>query len=392
MSGDPHAGEAMDHLVGTYRPAPFELVAGEGMWLVDRGGRRYLDFVAGIGVAALGHGDPEVVAAIRDQAGVLGHVSNLYRTAPAAALAAELCRASFADRVFFSNSGAEANEAALKFARRWAGRAGAEGKVEAVAFDGAFHGRTFGALSLTAREDYRAPFRPLLPGVRRVPFGDAEAAAGVIGEATCAVFVEPVQGEGGVRVAPAAFLARLRELCDRHGALLVFDEVQCGMGRTGRLWAHQHAGVTPDVMTLAKALGGGLPLGATLVTGEVAAAVRAGDHGSTFGGNPVACRAASAVLRRVTAPGFLEGVERVAAHLRRGLVGLGLPAVREVRGLGLMVGIQLDRPAAPVVEAAWGEGVLLTTAGADVLRLLPPLVVGTDEVDRVLAVLARLLS
>jgi predicted acetylornithine/succinylornithine family transaminase len=395
MSGGAPSGlgaPPADHLVGTYRPAPFELVAGEGAWLVDRDGRRYLDFVGGIAVAVLGHADPEVVAAIREQVGVLGHVSNLYRTAPPAALAAALCGASFADRVFFSNSGAEANEAALKFARRWARATGADDKVEAVAFAGGFHGRTLGALSLTAKEEYRAPFEPLVPGIRLAPFNDPAAAEEAIGERTCAVFVEPVQGEGGVRVAEASFLAALRELCDRHRALLVLDEVQCGLGRTGRLWAHEHCGVTPDMMTLAKGLGGGLPLGATLVTERVAAAVRPGDHGSTFGGNPVACRAAAVVLARVAEPAFLARVGEVAAHLRRRLAELDLPAVREVRGLGLMVGVQLDREAAPLVEAGWREGVLMTTAGPDVLRLLPPLVITTADVDRLLAVLARLLG
>ncbi len=283
-------------------------------------------------------------------------------------------------------------EAAVKFARRWARAEHGEGKTGVVAFDGGFHGRTAGALALTAREDYQAPFRPLMPGVRFAPFDDPEAAAAAVDASTCAVFVEPIQGEGGVRVASDALLAALRAACDRHGALLVFDEIQCGLGRTGRLWAHQHTAVVPDVMVLAKALGGGLPLGATLLTERVAAAVRPGDHGSTFGGGPVPCRAGQVVLRRVSDPGFLARVTATGELLRSRLAERAYPAVREIRGRGLMLGLELDRDAAPLVEAALAAGVLLVTAGPRVLRLLPPLVVGEPEIERLLVVLDGLLG
>ncbi len=378
-------------LLGVYPRPGFVLARGRGTELVDETGRAYLDFASGIGVSALGHADPEVVRAIQEQAALLGHVSNLYSTRPAAELAHRLCASSFAERVFFTNSGAEAVEAAWKFARRWAGAVHGPGKTGLVAFRGGFHGRTGGALALTAREEYQAPFRPLLPGVAFAPFGDLAAASRLIGPETAAVFVEPVQGEGGVRVAPPGFLAALRELCDRQSALLVLDEIQCGMGRTGRLWAHERWGVRPDLMTAAKALGGGLPLGAVLLSEAVAATLRPGDHGSTFGGNPIACRAARVVLERVAEPAFLARVEALGERLRSGLRSLGRPSVREVRGLGLMVGVELACEVKPVIEEGYRRGVLLLGAGPRVLRLLPPLVVGEAEIDRLLDTLREIL-
>lgn len=379
------------HLLGVYPRPGFVLARGRGAELVDEAGRAYLDFASGIGVNALGHGDPELVRAIQEQAAALGHVSNLYHTRPAAELAELLVAGSFADRVFFTNSGTEAIEGAWKFARRWAAAVHGPGKTGLVAFRGGFHGRTGGALALTAREEYQAPFRPLLPGVSFAPFGDLAAASRLIGPETAAVFVEPVQGEGGVRVAPPGFLAALREICDRQGALLVFDEIQCGMGRTGRLWAHERWGVEPDLATAAKALGGGLPLGAVLLTEAVAATLRPGDHGSTFGGNPIVCRAARVVLERVSEPAFLARVDALGERLRTGLRSLARPSVREVRGLGLMVGVELACEVKPVVEEGYRRGVLLLGAGPRVLRLLPPLVIGEAEVERLLETLREIL-
>jgi predicted acetylornithine/succinylornithine family transaminase len=376
------------YLVQTYARPEVVFKRGNGVYLYDAQGRAYLDFVAGIAVNALGHADPEWRQAIAKQAQELGHVSNLYHTEPHVQLARQLVEASFADRVFFSNSGSEANEAALKFARAW-GRA--QGKGDLVAFEGGFHGRTIGSLSLTKRRKYQAPFEPIMPGVHYAPFNDLPAAERVITDSACAVFVEPVQGEGGVKPADPDFLRGLRELCDSRGVLLVFDEVQCGLGRTGSLWAHQHAGVEPDVMTLAKPLAGGLPIGATLVTEDVAAAVHVGDHGSTFGGGPVVCSAALAVLDRLSDPEFLARVSDLGAYLLQGLRRLDSGHIVDVRGLGLMAGVEFNVPVKPLVRAALKEGLLVVNAGEDVLRLIPPLVIERDHIDQALEILSRTL-
>jgi predicted acetylornithine/succinylornithine family transaminase len=363
------------------------LVSGKGARVTDEGGRSYLDFAAGIGVNGLGYGDRKVLAAIRAQAARLLHASNLYHTQPARALAERLVALAFPSRVFLCNSGTEAVEAAIKFARR-VGRP--QGRGELVAFERGFHGRTLGALSLTWTARYREPFEPLLPGVRFLPVGDLEAARAAIGPATAAVFIEPVQGEGGVRVVPAEFLQGLARLCRERGALLVADEVQCGLGRSGRAFAYQHSGIAPDLLTLAKPLGGGLPIGAVLLREELAGAIQVGDHGSTFGGNPVACAAALAVLDRLTAPGFLEGVAAKGEALMQGLRKLARrrpDAIESVRGLGLMLGVELKRPAAEVVKALRGRGVLATRAGDQVLRLLPPLLIKRGEIREFLAAL-----
>jgi acetylornithine/N-succinyldiaminopimelate aminotransferase len=363
------------------------IISGKGSRLVDSAGRSYLDFAAGIGVNGLGYGDRRLLAAIRGQAGRLIHASNLYHSEPGAALAERLAGLAFPSRVFLCNSGTEAVEAALKFARR-VGRP--QGRTELVAFERSFHGRTLGALSVTWTAKYREPFEPLLPGVRFCAWDDLGAASAAIGAATAAVLVEPVQGEGGVRPAPAEFLRGLADLCRERGALLVADEVQCGLGRTGRLFAYQHAGITPDILTLAKPLGGGLPLGAVLLRETLAPALAVGDHGSTFGGNPVACAAALAVLDRITADGFLAGVERRGAALLRGLRALARRrpgTIVEVRGLGLMLGVELAGEAGPLVKALRERGVLATKAGDRVLRLLPPLVVKPAEIREFLAAL-----
>ena len=380
------------YVLNTYARAPFVLARGEGMYLYDEDGNAYLDFTSGISVNALGHADPEIAAAVSQQIQQLSHVCNLYHSAPHADLAEALCARSFADKVYFCNSGAEAVEAAIKFARKYARTIHGPSKTGIVAFSGGFHGRTAGALALTAREKYQAPFRPLMPGVSFAPFDDLAAAERLIGPETCAVFVEPVQGEGGIHPASAEFLAGLRAACDRYGALLVFDEIQCGMGRTGRLWGYEHSGVTPDMMTLAKALGGGLPIGATLLTDRVAEVMAPGDHGSTFAGGPVICRAAEIVLRRVSDPAMLEHVRAMGALLMDGLRGLNQPHIVEIRGLGLMIGVEFDREVAPLIAAGHAHGLLMINAGPNVLRLLPPLIVEENHIAQFLSTLETILA
>jgi predicted acetylornithine/succinylornithine family transaminase len=367
------------------------LVRGKGARLFDREGRSYLDFAAGIGVNGLGYGDPKVLAAIKKQAAQLIHTSNLFHTEAASALAERLVALAFPSRVFFCNSGSEAWEGALKFARK-IGKP--QGRVEYLCFERAFHGRTMGALSTTWNPKYREPFEPLVPGVRFLPWNDLSAVAAALTEQTAAVMLEPIQGEGGVRPAPPSFLQGLRKLTQEKGALLVLDEVQCGLGRTGKMFAFQHAGIVPDILTLAKPLGGGLPMGAVLVREELAPAIAVGDHGSTFGGNPVAAAASLAVLDRLSSPGFLEGVARRGASLVRGLKKLARahPSIAEVRGLGLMVGLELTGEAGPVVKALRERGFLATKAGDKVLRLLPPLVVKPAEIKAFLVALEDVLK
>ncbi|RMF33865.1 MAG: aspartate aminotransferase family protein [Chloroflexi bacterium] len=380
------------YLVPTYPRPPFVLTRGEGVYLYDSEGRRYTDWVAGIAVNALGYGDPEIVAALQEAAAGLIHVSNLYHTAPHVALAEALVRHSFADRVYFANSGTEAVEAAIKFSRKWARTHFGPGKTQIVAFTGSFHGRTMGALALTAREKYQAPFRPLMPDVVFARFNDLASAEAAIGPRTAAVIVEPVQGEGGIHPADDAFLQGLRELCDRHGAALIFDEIQCGLGRTGTLWAHEPSGVRPDLMTLAKPLGGGLPIGATLVTEAIAGAIGPGDHGSTFAAGPLVTTIALRVFRRIADPTFLASVREKGETLVRRLREAQLPHVVEVRGRGLMIGLELTVSAKKVVERGYEAGLLLVNAGDTVLRLIPPLVIGQEQVDELLEKLPRILE
>ena len=380
-----------DPFLGVYR-RDTTLVGGKGVRLVDSEGRSYLDFAAGIGVNGLGNGDRKVVAAIRAQAGKLIHASNLFHNAPATELAARLASLAFPARVFFCNSGAEAIEAAIKLSRKL-GRE--QGRAELVAFDGAFHGRTYGALSVTASLRYREPFEPLVPGVRSCPWDDLAALEVLVTEKTAAVLIEPVQGEGGVRPASPEFLRGVSDVCRAGGALLVVDEIQCGLGRTGDLFAHTVAGIAPDVLTLAKPLGGGLPLGATLVAERHASVLATGDHGSTFGGNPVAAAAALAVLDRLAEPGFLARVTRNGARLMRGLRGIVRrhgDTIVDVRGRGLMIGVELRGEAEPIVSALRERGVLVTKAGAHVVRLLPPLVVKAGDVRELLDALESVLE
>ncbi len=380
------------YVLNTYARAPFVLARGEGMYLYDEDGKAYLDFSSGISVNALGHADPEIAAAVSQQIAQLSHVCNLYHSAPHADLAEALCARSFADKVYFCNSGTEAVEAAIKFARKYARTMHGPGKTGIVAFSGSFHGRTIGALALTAREKYQAPFRPLMPGASFAPFNDLAATEKLIGPDTCAVFVEPVQGEGGIHPATAEFLVGLRAACDRYGALLVFDEIQCGMGRTGTLWGYEHSGVTPDMMTLAKALGGGLPIGATLLTDRVAAVMAPGDHGSTFAGGPVICRAAEVVLRRVSDPAMLAHIRAMGARLVEGLRGLDHSRIVEIRALGLMIGVEFDMEVAPLIAAGHAHGLLMINAGPNVLRLLPPLIVEESHIAQFLSTLDAILA
>ncbi len=380
------------YMMQTYKRADIVLERGEGVYLYDSDGRRYLDFMSGIAVTALGHSDPDVAAAVADQARTLIHVSNLYYTVPQVELAKRLVTHSFADRVFFTNSGAEAIEGALKFARKRARMNGAEAKHEIVAFSRSFHGRTLGALSITYKSAYREPFAPLIPGACFAPFNDLAAARAVIGPATGAVVVEPVQGEGGVHAAAPEFLRGLRALCDEFGATLIFDEIQCGLGRTGTLWAYEASGVTPDIMTLAKPLANGLPIGAILMTEDVAAAVGYGEHGSTFAGGPLVCRAANVVFDRIARPEFLAAVAANGAYLRQQLSELDSPHVREVRGVGLLVAIDLDLPAAGVIAAARARGLLVINAGETTLRIAPPLIVTPVHIDEAVAVLRDCLA
>lgn len=370
------------HVVQSYVRPPFVLERGEGVTLYDTEGNAYIDFVAGIAVNSLGYSDPDVTAAIEKalSKGVL-HVSNLYHSAPHAQLAAALCEKSFADRVFFCNSGAEANEGAIKFARKVAYEKGKTGKTEIVTFTNAFHGRTMGALAVTPKEKYQKPFAPLLPGAVLAEFNNIESAKAAIGPNTAGVIVEPVQGEGGVNPATTEFLQAVRALCNEHDAVLIFDEVQCGVGRTGTLWAHEQYGVTPDIMTLAKPLAGGLPIGAVLCTEAVASTIKPGDHGSTFAGGLVVTSAAKAVLDKISQPEFLAHVTEVGEYLHERLSEINSPLIKEVRGKGLMAGVELTVPAGPLVKEGYKHGLLLVNAGDNVLRFVPPLILEKQHVD-----------
>jgi len=382
-----------DYVLQTYVRPDVVFTHGKGAVLYDSTGKPYLDFMSGIAVTALGHSDPDWVAAVCDQAGKLVHVSNLYHTAPHAMLAQRLVENSFADRVYFANSGTEANEAAFKFARKYAREAtGVEGKTKIVAFNGSFHGRTMGSLAATYKAHYREPFEPLMPGVVFAPYNDPEAARDVIDDDVCAVIVEPVQGEGGVRPGTAEFLAALRALCNEHDALLIFDEVQCGLGRTGTLWAYESTGVTPDIMTLAKPLAGGLPIGATLVTQAVADVMKPGDHASTFAAGPLVCCAALTVFDRLSRPEFLANVRAKADYLRHRLSTLESDLIVEVRAAGLLVGVELKMPVAPLMAAARDQGLLIINAGDNVLRLAPPLIIDRDAIDQAVTVVADILQ
>jgi len=376
-----------------YGRQPLALDRGQGCVVWDADGKRYLDFFAGVAVNNLGHCHPAVVEALRQQAGRLLHVSNHYHTAIEGELAELLTTASFAERAFLCNSGAEANEAALKLARRWGSMHGG-GRFEILATHGSFHGRTFATVTATGQEKYHQGLLPLLPGIRLVPYDDIDAMAAAVGPETIAILVEPIQGEGGVVVPRAGYLRGLRELCDGAELLLILDEIQTAFGRTGRLFAHEHAGIVPDVMTLAKALGGGVPIGAMCTTDRIAAAFTPGSHGTTFGGNPLACAAAVAAVRALAEPALLEHARTMGTHLQRGLERLAQrhPSIQQVRGLGLMWGLVLDKSGADVVRRCLDAGLLINCTAERVLRLTPPLIVTRVELDDALGILDRALE
>ena len=371
-----------------YARAPICLVRGDGARVWDSDGKEYLDFGAGIAVASLGHCHPRVTGAIREAAATLLHVSNLYHTAPQIHLAKLLCEHSFADRVFFCNSGAEANEAALKLVRKYAKERYASDRYEVIATRNAFHGRTFATVTATGQEKYQHGFEPLVPGFKHVPYNDLRAMERAIDSRTAALIVEPIQGEGGVIVPDDDYLPGLRKLCDASGALLILDEVQTGVGRTGTLWAYEHSGIEPDVMTLAKALANGVPVGAMLTREEVARALGPGTHGSTFGGTPFVTSVALATLQTVLGEKIPERAARMGRRLMDGLRRLaqGPVGIREVRGRGLLIGVELDRPVSPILDACRNAGLLVLSAGENVLRLVPPLIIEEDHCDRALEI------
>jgi predicted acetylornithine/succinylornithine family transaminase len=383
-----------DALLGVYRQPPMTIVRGDGVELFDAEGKSYVDFTSGIGVNAFGYGDAGIEQAMREamESGVL-HTSNLYFTAPAGQLAAELARLSELSKVFFCNSGAEANEGAFKFARRWAREAGGPAKHEIISLRGAFHGRLFASLAATDRPQYRAPFRPLAGGVRVVERDQRSLERVLNPETTAALIVEPVQGEGGIRVLDPAFLRELRELTAERGVALIFDEIQCGLGRTGWFLAHQRAGVVPDMVTLAKPLAGGLPMGAVLLSDDIASTMRPGDHGTTFGGGPFVASVALHVVGRLADPAFLESVRETGAWLGEQLEAIAARSgrIRAVRGVGYMWGIDVMQPAGEVVAHAREAGLLVCGAGEHTVRILPPLVAGREELGRGLAVLEEVL-
>lgn len=381
-----------DHvLVGNYKQQPIALVKGEGAFVWDADGKRYLDFIAGIATVSLGHCNPKIVRALEEQAHKIWHASNAFYTVPQVELAERLVGASFAEKVFFCNSGAEANEAALKLARRYQRDRG-EDRYEIIAFESSFHGRTLFTVSATGQPKYWQGFEPMVPGIKHARFGDLESVKALIGPHTAAIFVEPLQGEGGVRVAPRGFLKALRQLADEEGILLIFDEVQTGMGRTGTLFGYQQHDVEPHIMTLAKALGNGIPIGAMCTTAEIAKSLVPGTHASTFGGNPLAAVCASVVFDELTTGGVLER-SRIAGDYFAGRLGgmarrLG-DRVVEARGVGMLQGVELPGPAAPVIARCREMGLLVNAAGERVVRMAPPLIVEHVQIDEAVDILER---
>lgn len=382
-------------LLGTYKRAPMEFVRGEGVELIDSDGKRYLDFASGIAVNSLGYGDAGIAAAINDalNSGLI-HTSNLYRTAAGEELAAKLVERSFASKVFFCNSGAEANEGAFKFARRWARKVGTDAKVEIIALRGSFHGRLFASLAATDRPSYRAPFRPLAGAVSICERDLNELDSALEEETVAAIIVEPIQGEGGVRVIDSEFLRRLREITAKREIALIFDEIQCGLGRTGYLFAYENAGATPDMLTLAKPLAGGLPMGAVLVSEEIGATIQPGDHGTTFGGGPLVAAVASHVLDRLSDPLLLTSVRENGAWFGEQLEGIARRSgkVRAVRGTGFIWGLDVVDSANDIVKRGWDEGLLALTAGDHTLRILPPLIMERADLARGVEILEKIIG
>ncbi|MGH9500764.1 MAG: aspartate aminotransferase family protein [Terriglobales bacterium] len=381
-------------LLQTYSRYPLVIARGKGVFLFDIEGKRYLDFVAGLGVNALGHAHPRIVKAIREQAARAIHLSNLYYNEYQGLLAEKLCRLSGLQRAFFSNSGTEAIEGSIKLARLAGHRAGGEAKSRLVALQGSYHGRTFGSMSLTGQDKYRKGFEPLLEEVTFVARNDAEALRAAVTDDTCAIVLEPIFGEGGIYECSVEFLQECRRVADQHRAALIFDEIQCGLGRTGTIFAFQSFGITPDIVAIAKPIAAGLPLGAFLAKEEFASAIGVGQHGTTFGGGPLACRVALEYLAVLEDDKLLENVARVGGHLRQELKLLAerYAAAREARGRGLIQGLQLDVPARPIVEQALGEGVLFNSTQDTVVRFLPPFLLQEKHVDKGIRVLKKFLG
>ncbi|HEX3709380.1 MAG TPA: aspartate aminotransferase family protein [Pseudolabrys sp.] len=380
------------HLLPTYARVDLAFERGEGVWLISTDGERYLDFTSGVAVNALGHAHPRLVSALEQQAKKLWHVSNLYRIPEGERLADRLCALSFADTVFFQNSGAEAIECAIKMTRKYQSASGKPERYRIVTFEGAFHGRTLAAIAATGNKKYLDGFGPPVDGFDQVPFADLEATKKAIGPHTAGVMIEPVMGEGGVRVVPHAFLRALRKLCDDNGLLLIFDEIQTGFARTGDMFAYEHTGVKPDIMALAKALGGGFPVGACLATAEAAKGMTAGTHGSTFGGNPLAMAVGNAVLDVLTEKGFLDTVRKNSLLLKQRLAELKdrhASVLAEVRGEGLLIGLRMVPPASEMVDELRNEKMITVAAGDNVVRLLPPLIINEAEISEAIARIDR---
>jgi len=380
------------HLVNVYGCLPIAFTRGQGSYLFDADGNRYLDLFCGLAVTSLGHGHPGVIRAIKDQADKLTHVSNVFHTEPTARLAQRLGDR-FGGKVFFCNSGAEANEAAIKLVRRWGHEHGG-GRFEIISTLGSFHGRTLAALTATGQEKYHNGFFPLMPGFKLVPYDDISATERAIGPDTVAVMIEPIQGEGGVVVPAPDYLRRLRDLCDRRNLLLILDEIQVGVGRTGKFFAHQHAGIHPEIVTLAKALGGGIPIGAMLAKPDVASSFTPGSHGTTFGGNPIACAAALAVLDALDRENVLGNAVSMGQYLIDQLRAIAKSSDRiiDVRGLGMIIGIVVKGEAKPVVDACLAEKLIVNGTAGNVVRLLPPLNLSREDADAALAILRRALT
>jgi len=371
-----------DHLMSVYSRTPIAFERGEGVRLYTAEGEEYLDCLAGIAVNALGHAHPKLVAALHAQAQKLWHVSNIFRIPEQEALARRLTDRSFADVAFFTNSGTEAVELALKLARKFHASNGQPNRIDVISFEGAFHGRTYAAVFAAGNPSYTAGFGPALPGYVNLPFGDIEAVKAAIGPTTAAILIEPIQGEGGARAAPDAFLRELRALCDEHGLLLMFDEIQCGLGRTGKLFAYEHAGVAPDVMMLAKALGGGFPVGACLATAEAAKGMVFGSHGSTYGGNPLAMAVALAAMEEIDSPEMLEHVTRLSGYFTQQLEGLRSrfpDVILDIRGRGLLIGLKLGVNNRHFMQHARDQHLLIAGGGDNCVRLLPPLIMTEAE-------------
>ena len=394
ITGD-FLSDSQHYLMNTYTRQPLVLVKGRGTRVFDSDGKEYIDFVSGVAVCNLGHCHPRIVVALQKQAQRLMHVSNHFHNEPQINLAKALVKRSFADKVFFCNSGTEAVEAAIKLARRYGREILKQDRYEIITMRGSFHGRTFGALSATAQERFQKGFEPVVPGFRYVPYNDLNAVEQSVNERTCAVLVEPLQGEGGVNVPAAGYLKALREICDRNGMLLMLDEIQTGMGRTGKLFAYEHAGVSPDVMMLAKGLGAGMPIGALLATDKAAESLPPGTHGSTFGGNPLACAAALASLETLVEDDIIiPSVARLGEYFLQGLKKLKskYAFVKDVRGQGLLIGLELDFPCKDIVSACCKQGLLVNCTMDSVLRFMPPLIIAEEEIDRLLDVLDGLFA